>query len=234
VRALLLILFSTILVVTVSPAALPPDYRGHPFEDDRHKQGPAVIPGTLQCALFDLGGEGVAFHSDGTNHGSGELNRRPDHQRPHASAEIWSFRTAEPVSISYTKDFADYNHKAPQTFAPPTNQLYIGWTQDGQWLNYTVNVKTAGTYNVVALYAGDANSLQFSINHKLASECKLPLKTGSMHSWNRAQAGTIVFAETGPQLLTFHYHRGNNFASFDFEKADFQKGSVPHEGRLPP
>jgi hypothetical protein len=208
-----------LFLANFSLAALPRDYRGRPFEDAMHKQGLAVIPGTLQCALFDFGGEGVAFHSDGTNHGSGELNRRADHQRPHATPEIWSFRAGEPVSISYTKDFADFNHKTAPPFTPPTNQLYIGWTQDGQWLNYTVNVKTAGTYKVIAVYAGETNTVRFSINHQPAGECKMPLKTGSMHRWNRAEVGEITFPETGLQLLTFQYNRGNNFASFEFVPA---------------
>ena len=33
------------------------------------------LPGRVQAAYFDLGGEGVAYHdTDKTNHGSGELN----------------------------------------------------------------------------------------------------------------------------------------------------------------
>src|SRR4051812_16725904 len=101
---------ASVLIVAAAHAAVPAEYTGKPFEDSSHKDGPASIPGTLQCALFDLGGEGIAYHSDGTNHGSAELNRRLEHQRPHATPYIWSFRADEKVSISYTKDFADFNH----------------------------------------------------------------------------------------------------------------------------
>src|SRR5690242_5598020 len=86
-----------LLLTAGSRAALPADYQGKPFQDSVHKQGPMVIPGVLQCACFDLGGEGIAYHSDGTNHGSGELNLRPEHQRPHATPYIWGFRTNEGV-----------------------------------------------------------------------------------------------------------------------------------------
>ncbi len=198
-------------------AALPPDYQGKPFEDSVYKGGPQVIPGRVQCAYFDFGGEGVAYHSDGTNHGSGELNQRPDHQRPHATPYFWNFRTNEAVSSSYTKDIADFNHKGPVPFTPETNQLYIGWTKDGQWCNYTVNVKTAGTYRIIALYACDATTFHLPLNHKPASECKIPVKTGGMHTWNKTEVGTITFPETGLQLLTFNYNLGNNFAYFEFE-----------------
>jgi hypothetical protein len=215
--AFLISITSTFLLAAGSRAALPPDYKGTPFEDTVHKQSPARIPGILQCACFDLGGEGVAYHSDGTNHGSAELNRRPEHQRSHATSYIWSFRANEGVSVSYTKDLADFNHKTPMPFTPQTNQLYIGWTKDAQWLNYTVNVKVAGTYKIIALYGGDATTIRFSINHNQAGECKIPVKTGSMHIWNRAEVGAIKFPEAGLQLLTFQYNHGNNFASFEFE-----------------
>ena len=199
-----------------SDAALPPDYTGKPFEDSVYHGGPQVIPGRVQCVYFDMGGEGVAYHGDGINHGSGELNQKPDHQRPHATPYLWNFRKDEGISTSYTKDFADFNHKEPVPFTPETNQLYIGWTKDGQWVNYTVNVKTPGAYKIVALYANAPTTVTFSLNHKLASECKLPVATGGFHTWNKAEIGKITFPEDGLQLLTFHYGTGNNFAYFDF------------------
>jgi len=36
---------------------------------------------------------------------------------------------------------ADLNH--PNLFTPEWQQLYIGWTDDGEWVNYTVEVKQA-------------------------------------------------------------------------------------------
>ena len=200
-------------------AAFPADYKGTPFEDSVYKAGPQVIPGTLQCALFDLGGEGVAYHDkDAINHGSGELNLQPYHQRPHATHYLWSFRQKEGVDISYTKDFADFAHT--NFFEPSTNQLYVGWTEDGEWCNYTVNVKAAGTYKITALYGKAANTIKFSINGQPASECKLPKDTGNWHIWNKAEIGTITFPQAGLQLLTFHYNAGNNFAYFEFEPVE--------------
>ena len=211
-----LIAFASLTLVVRSDAGLPQDYQGKPFQDSVYSAGPQQIPGRLECAYYDLGGEGVAYHdTDSTNHGSGELNLKPEHHRPHANPYIWSFRANEGVDISYTKDFADFNHT--NFVAPPTNQLYIGWTADGEWCNYTVNVKKAGAYRVIALYGNAASTIRFSINHQPASECKLPLVTGSMHTWNKAEIGTITFPEAGLQLLTFHYNKGNNFAYFEFE-----------------
>jgi len=202
----------------ISQAVLPSDYKGKPFEDSVYKAGPQTIPGRIQCACFDLGGEGIAYHSDGTNHGAHDLFL-VERKRPHATPYIWNFRTNEEVSISFTSvEHKDHCIKEdPAPFNPETNQLYVGWTEDGQWLNYTVNVKKAGTYKVSVLYGNDPTTFNFLINHKPAGEFKLPVKTGSMHAWNLAEVGTIAFHETGLQLLTFQYNKGNNFAWFDFE-----------------
>lgn len=199
--------------------SVPPNYQGKPFEAV-YRVGPQSLPGRIQCTCFDLGGEGIAYHSDGTNHGAhDQLRDLAEGKRPKATPYIWNFRTNEQVSISYTcgehKDHCIKQDPAP--FDPTTNQLYIGWTKDGQWLNYTVNVKEAGTYKVSVLYASDPTTFSFLINHEPACEFKLPLKTGSMHAWNQAEVGTITFPHTGLQLLTFQYNKGNNFACFDFD-----------------
>ena len=43
---------------------LPAGYQGKPFADEFHKAGVPTIPGIIQCALYDTGGEGVAVVYD--------------------------------------------------------------------------------------------------------------------------------------------------------------------------
>jgi len=195
---------------------VPADYRGKPFVDTFHKAGPPSIPGLVQCALYDLGGEGVAYHdTDAINNGSGKLNLEAGHQRAHASEYIWHFRRDEGVDLSFVKDWADLNHT--NLVSPHINQFYIGWTENGEWCNYTVNVSYPGSYRIKALYAYQTNTVTFDLNGKAAAACRLPVPTASYHHWNLAVIGTIQFPEAGPQLLTFHYGKGNNFAYFEFE-----------------
>jgi Carbohydrate binding module (family 6) len=198
----------------------PDGYKGRPFVDAVQTAGPQVIPGKLECAYYDLGGEGLAFHdSEAENRGSGGLNKEPNHQRPHATPYEWAFRKDEAVDLSYAKDFADFNH-ANNYYNPRINQFYVGWTENNEWLNYTVNVKVAGTYRIDALYAYNDTTITFDVDYKPASTCKLPLNTGSYHIWNKAEIGTITFTEPGLHLLTFHYNKGNNFAWFEFTLVD--------------
>ena len=123
---------------------VPKDYKGTPYEDSRYKKGAQVIPGRVQCAYYDMGGEGVTYHdADAKNHGSGELN-------PADGSYLNEFRIHEGVDISYTKF-----HRTPEPFddnryeklTPPAEQLYVGWTEPGEWFRITVNVRRAGLYS---------------------------------------------------------------------------------------
>ena len=197
-------------------AAVPAGYQGQPFADAVHKAGPPNIPGIVQCALYDLGGEGVAYHdADAINNGSGKLNLEPGHQRAHAGDYIWHFRKEEGVDISFVKDWADLNHT--NLVSPHINQLYIGWTENGEWCNYTINVIQPGAYRIKALYAFQTNSVSFDLNGQPAATCRLPVPTAGYHHWNLAEIGTITFPDAGLQRLRFHYGKGNNFAYFQFE-----------------
>lgn len=210
-----------ICIIGTCPA-MPLWYKGRPFKDQFHKSGPQQIPGTVQCAFYDLGGEGISYHDTTPNNDGAKLNHtslpiqgvQSSHCRPGVPEYTCYFRENEGADISYTKDFADF--KRPNLVDPPMNQLYIGGAEDGEWTNYTVKVKTAGTYRIIALYANAANKLRFDIDGKPASVYKLPVVTGGMHTWNKVEIGEITFPQSGRHLLTFHYDTGNNFAYFEF------------------
>lgn len=206
---------------------IPEDYKGKPYQDATHAAGPQAIPGRLQAVLYDVGGEGIAYHdTDAINHGSGELNYQPEHCEEGVPANVCHFREGEGVDISYVKKRADLNH--PNMVAPDWQQLYIGWTDDGEWTNYTVNVKTAGIYKINVMYSNVAQTIQFLLNNKPAADCKLPVDVPKQfslqdypewivwHIWNKAECGEINFPESGRQLLTLRYKKGNNLAYFDF------------------
>lgn len=211
-------------------SAPPSDYAGRPFQDGVHKSGPAQVPGLVYCALYDLGGEGVAYHdTDALNNGSNKLNLEPGHQRVHASPYVWHFRRDEGVDLSFVKDWADLNHT--NLVSPPLNQFYIGWTEDGEWTRYTVQVAHPGRYRIKCLYAFQTNSVRFDLNGKPAAVCRLPVATRDYHHWNLAEIGTLEFPEAGLQVLTFHYGKGNNFAWFEFERLDTPKAESPSAAR---
>ena len=90
-------------------------YKGVPFRDTRYQDGPQKIPGRVLCALYDLGGEGVAYHdTDPQNHGSGELN-------PADGTYLNEFRIHEGVDTSYTK----FDRKPDKIDDNPSTRLFL-------------------------------------------------------------------------------------------------------------
>ena len=195
---------------------IPSDYKGKPFEDQVYKAGAQIIPGKIQCALFDLGGEGVAYHdSDSINNGSGPYNHQPGHCEPGAEYVAY-FRINEGVDLSYTKQKLDFSH--PNPFTPDKWQQFIGWTKDNESCNYTVNVNKAGKYQVGVLYSNEPCHFKLLINNQEAGSYVGPSKTASYHTWNKSEnVGTITFSKAGLNLLTMVYMGGSNYAYLEFK-----------------
>jgi hypothetical protein len=217
----LLMLFAAPFYVTGVFGQIPAGYKGKPFKDSIYTQGAQLIPGRVELAYYDLGGEGIAYHdTDSINNGSGKLNHLPDHARPGVPEYIVHFRENEAVDISYTKDFADFNH--PNKVDPKVNQLYIGWEDDGEWTNYTVDVKAPGRYKIITVYGYQDNKSSLWLNGQKAVDLVMPENTGSYHYWTQATVGEITFTTTGLTLLTLKYNKGANMAYLDFVRLDKQ------------
>jgi len=177
-------------VTAVSPFVA--SYKGTPFKE------PQVIPGRLMFAYFDNGPEGVAHHNYETkNEGSGALNNGP--------AEKDHFRQNDGLSTSYTKGAFDHWKKDGKNV--PLDVYYVGWTFKGQWINYTVDVKTAGTYTMTVMITannapGGAISLDVDGVDK-TGVLKIP-STGYDHNWEQLDNLAEITLPAGRHVLTFH------------------------------
>lgn len=171
------------------------------------KGKPQVIPGRIECELYDEGGAGISYRdNDSVNNGSGKLN-------PANGTFLNEFRMHEGVDISYTKsngiDDNPYN-----IVMPNMEQLYVGWTEPSEWINYTVNVKHSGVYTVSVMYtAHDDGGISLSVdNHELEDVITLPSTFNSQdtvawrqwHHWNLAKNVSEVTLTKGTHVLTLH------------------------------
>ena len=197
-------------------------YQGTPFQDSVYHGGPQTIPGRVQCAYYDFGGEGVAYHdADAINHGSGGLN-------PANGEYLNEFRMHEGVDTSYTKFKGQIDNNPYNLVTPPTNQLYVGWTEPGEWFNLTVNVKHAGHYAVDLLYTSNrGGSISLDRNGKpLTSAISIistkndqdPIAWRQWHHWNILRGAAEIDLPKGISVFTVHIlTKGNmNLAYFDF------------------
>ncbi|MDR3726098.1 MAG: hypothetical protein P4K86_03550 [Terracidiphilus sp.] len=201
-------------------------YKGTPYSDSHSPTGAQTIPGKVQCAYYDRGGEGVAYHdSDAKNNGSGVLN-------PANGSYLNEFRMNEGVDTSYTKfnltpqiDDNPYNK-----VLPPANLLYVGWTEPGEWFNVTVEVARAGVYSADLLYTSNrGGSIALDVNGKPATgpltisttyDAADPLAWRQWHHWNMAPGIARIKLPAGKSALTVHILTGGqmNLATFDFKK----------------
>ena len=196
-------------------------YNGTPYEDTRHSGGPQKIPGKVECAYYDRGGDGVAYHdTDARNNGSGALN-------PADGTYLNEFRKDEAVDISYTKFHDEIDNSPYDVVQPPENQLYVGWTEPGEWFNLTVETAHAGVYNADLLYTARlGGTISLDVNGEPAAELKIqstfndadPIAWRQWHHWNLAKKIAGVRLPAGKSVITVHIvSEGNmNLAYFDF------------------
>ena len=200
----------------------PPAYRGTPYHDSVYKGGPQAIPGRVQCAYYDLGGEGVAFHdTDTRNKGSGMLN-------PANGTYLNEFRMNEAVGISYTKFHDAIDDNPFDLVKPDAGQLYVGWTNPGEWINMTVRTAHAGTYAVDLLYTSNrGGKISLELNGRPLAQPIDVLSTWNAsetipwrqwHHWNLMRSIAVVSLPEGVSVLTLHVvSEGNmNLAYLDF------------------
>jgi hypothetical protein len=202
-------------------AQLPDGYKGTPYRDTIYTGnklnpvGAQMLPGRVELAYFDRGGEGVTYHDNNSGNEGALLNKKTGEIRPGISDYIACFRANESVDINYTKDIEDFNH--PNKVDPKVNQLYIGWQEDGEWTNYTIYVNKEGRYIIYTVYSNlDNKPAELWVNNKFACKLTFPEVTGHAHSWTQSEIGSITFPEKGLNLLTVKYSAGHNYGYLDF------------------
>ena len=197
----------------------PKDYKGTAFKDSLQSGGAQVIPGRVRCAFYDLGGEAIAFHdSDAKNSGSGALN-------PLNGKYLNEFRKGEAVDTSYTKFWDGIDDSPYNLVKPEEAQLYVGWTEPGEWINLTVAVKTAGEYTLNLLYTSNrGGSIGLDLNGKqLTGPLTLvstandqdPFAWRQWHHWNKLTKLATVKLPKGISVLTLRVLTEGNM-NFDY------------------
>jgi beta-glucosidase-like glycosyl hydrolase len=138
---------------------------------------PAAVPGTVQAANYDTGGQGVAYNVAAVN---GSAN-------------------------SYRSDGVDLEASADTQDTTAAGAPYnVGWTASGQWFKYTVQVATAGSYTVsfrVAAPGAITGALHIanSAGTNLSGSIAVP-STGGYQTWTTVTASVTLPA--GAQTLT--------------------------------
>ena len=107
------------------------------------------------------------------------------------------------------------------------DQLYVGWTNPGEWINYSIEVKRTGIYKIAAMYTANGDgAISFDIDNKPATGFLTIPSTHNdadtvawrqWHHWNRIDSLTSVNFSKGKHVLTLHIieHGQMNFDYFE-------------------
>ncbi|MBR7835101.1 glycoside hydrolase family 3 C-terminal domain-containing protein [Actinospica durhamensis] len=160
----------------------------------------AAVPGTVQAANYDTGGQGVAYNA-----------------------------TANGSADSYRSDGIDLETTADTQDTTVAGGAYdMGWTNPGQWFDYTVDVATAGTYSIALRLSSpygitDALHIANSAGTSLSGPVAVP-NTGGYETW--ATVAVSVTLPAGQQTLTLDQDsNGFNFHYMTFTQTSSGGGS---------
>jgi hypothetical protein len=204
------------LVVTcMSSSALadvPADYKGTPFDpavaggtcngtptSSVATKGPYPLPGRIYFKNHDMGGLNVGYFTT-------------DHITFGGNCWRTDYKNGQQASLSVTTQMADNYAKTGDVWfmsgdstldgmfypSATTADVYIAAVRPGDWANVTVNVQTAGTYQVSSTWAdgngnpggegGDGSmELQVSVNGTMMLDWKATFPnyntTANFHNW---------------------------------------------------
>lgn len=184
--------FIPILAIIVLCAALPvvgaaePTYPGVPFGSRAH-----AVPGTIEAEAYDQApadGEGVTFHYRG-------------------GGKAGPFRSAgDAIGIGVIGE----DHVHTDGTRLPLGGHYLGWTQDGQWMRYTIEVAEAGVYAIGGRFAAGGRGSRIIVRAGAGAEAafEVPSSEGFQpqvevyHVWHRLERAAEIALPAGRQVLT--------------------------------
>ena len=101
--------------------------------------------------------------------------------------------------------------------------LNVGWTDPGDWMDYSVNVTSAGTYNVEFRVAATSDAAEFQLLDQSGNVLTTvtPTNTGGWQNW--ATATSTVNLGAGQQTIRFYVVA----PGFNINWMNFVSGVVP-------
>ncbi len=154
------------------------------------------VPGIIYGTNYDMGKTGFAYQDT--------RSRNVDGHGGEAYNNGWAYRN-DGVDIEKCSDFK-------------TNGYNIGWTETGEWLQYTINIPESGNYKIhlrVAAQNSGGKILLRLNGTQLGDYVDVPA-TGGWQSWQTILAGNFDLPQ-GEHKLKIQFF----FGGFNFNFAEF-------------
>jgi hypothetical protein len=176
----------------VIPALMDPTYGESPVPVTAHS-----IPGTIAAVDYDIGARNVAYtDEDYMNTGNGGYN--------------WGW--------SYRNDGVDIEANGDENGLP----YNVGWTAVGEWIGYTIEDVTAGTYDLLFRVSSNVGGGIFflELNGTNLGVFSVP-NTGGWWAWETMTIPDVIIGNEPQYLKLMTVQEGYNIEGFTFsETAD--------------
>lgn len=170
---------------------------------------PHTIPGTVQAQEYDVGGHDFAYFDTDPGENLGE-----------------AFRPDEGVDIGGPEDEGDHE------------SYFLGWMEDGEWVEYTVNVEQAGTYQITYRVASGGNgSFDLSFDGTVVDQVQPPSTADDPDAWWEGYTYTDVVTEdieleAGEQIMRLDISTGGfnlNYINLEYQPAAPEVSSITED-----
>jgi hypothetical protein len=154
------------------------------------------VPGTIAAVDFDLGSNGVAY-SDA------------DYKR-----ERWDIWQPWNNGGQYRNDGVDIEPSEGSSHTP----FNVGWIEDDEWLVYTIQVTTTGTYDVMLQVASPQENGLIRLyldDQEIAGSVPVPA-TGGWQNWHELWIPDIYLSEGLYRLRVVMERGGFNLSTLKF------------------
>tara|TARA_R110000868_G_scaffold259361_6_gene517367 strand:+ start:14852 stop:16594 length:1743 start_codon:yes stop_codon:yes gene_type:complete len=152
------------------------------------------IPGTIVASDYDIGMNGVSYNDT-------EYKRVSSDELQNTGNSGWEYRN-DGVDIELSND--------------QTTDYMVGFIDKGDWMEYTVNVTTPGTYNVVARVASgiSTSKIRVRLDGTIINRTVDIPNTGGFRSWRQISIGTHDFTAGEHVLRMEAMESGFNLSVF--------------------
>jgi aryl-phospho-beta-D-glucosidase BglC (GH1 family) len=159
-----------------------------------------ILPGLVFASDYDLGANNFAyFDTDTANYRtSTQQNTRWNKGGKYRNDGVDIFSCADIVS----------------------NGFYVGNTENGEWLNYTVEITENGFYELNIRYATNSDNakIRIQVGENYISEIQNLPSTGKMDNWATFSINGIQFNKGKSQLKLLVENGGFNINYLEFKK----------------
>ncbi len=158
------------------------------------------VPGVVSASDFDLGRNGLAYYDADT------ANYRVSTNEYTAWNQGWVYRN-DGVDIQASEDNSE-----------KSNGYNIGWTADGEWMQYTLDVDSSAVYTVTVRYASPNNDgkIRLNIDGSPATQSLSLPATGGWQEWGNFSIENVALYKGSRKLQFFIETAGFNFGYLEF------------------